>query len=118
MFGAFHNWPGALLLSPASGAGGNPGDTGPGDLVSSSVARCELSASRASSADLQQGKRLSCHQDSSSFCTVSLLFQVVTEAIFRPFPVPCFADEMLFEEAGAHGRAMYQADPAERLGIH
>ena len=89
MFGAFHNWPGALLLSPASGAAGNPGDLGLGDSVSSSVARCELSAS---SADLPQGKRLPCHlPDSAPFCTVSLLFQVVTEALFQSlfFAVLC-----------------------------
>lgn len=47
-----------LLLLPASGAAGNPGDIGLGDLVSSSVARHELSASEASSADLQQGKTI------------------------------------------------------------
>lgn len=77
MFGAFHNWPGALILLPASG------DIRLGDLVSSSVARYELSASKASSADLQQSWRLSCHpQDSSAFCTVPLLFQVVEESLF------------------------------------
>lgn len=58
MFGAFQNWPGALLLLPASGAAGNPGNIGHGDLVSSNVARHEHPASEASSADLQQGKTI------------------------------------------------------------
>lgn len=53
-------------------------------LVLSVVARCELSASRTGIADLQQGRRLARHpQDSSPFCPVSLLCQVVTEALFQ-----------------------------------
>lgn len=56
-----------------------------GDLVSSCVARCEPSVSKASSADLSSAT----HEPALPVCTVSLLSQVVTGFLFHPFSSLC-----------------------------